>query len=295
MSIYLKDINTENWLKCILLTTNKDNKHTTFEEFVASNAFSIAESKIYDGWIIKGIYEDDVIIGFTMYGYNQEDNFYELCRLMIDHKYQGKGYGKTAIKMIIEEMKKIQDCKVIYLSTEENNVIGRTLYEKLGFKNTGRVIDDELLYALPLYSTMVHEKCCGAVVYKIVNKEIQYLLIKSIGSDGFWGLPKGHMENLETEEETAQREVFEESGLKVKLVHGFRSSDKYIINNIIEKEVVFFLGEAENVKPEIQVEEIAEYKWCNYTDARNLLTFDSGKKILDEASEFLSTYLDMNS
>lgn len=143
--------------------------------------------------------------------------------------------------------------------------------------------------------TMIHEKCCGAVVYKIANKEIQYLILKSIEPDGFWGFPKGHMENLETEEDTALREVFEESGLKVKLIDEFRASDKYIINNIIEKEVVFFLGEAENVKPEIQVEEIVEYKWCNYTDAHNLLTFDSGKKILDEASEFLNTYLDLNS
>ena len=46
MSIYLKDINEENLLECALLTTNKEGKNYVFEEFVASNAFSIAQSKI---------------------------------------------------------------------------------------------------------------------------------------------------------------------------------------------------------------------------------------------------------
>jgi len=146
MSIYLKDIDENNLVKCTLLTTNKDGKHYVFEEFVASNAFSIAQSKVQKGWIVKAIYDDDLMIGFTMYGYCYEYSFYEICRFMVDYKYQGKGYGKLALGKIIEEMKKLENCKDIYISFDPKNNIARKLYESFGFKDTGKVLEDELLF-----------------------------------------------------------------------------------------------------------------------------------------------------
>lgn len=134
---------------------------------------------------------------------------------------------------------------------------------------------------------MSYEKSCGAVVYKTSNKGIKYLLLKSIGLDSYWGFPKGHMEYSETEEETALREVFEECGLKVNLIDGFRTTDKYNIDNFIEKEVVLFLGEADNSLIKIQVEEIEDYRWCNYEEAKSLLTYESGRRILSETNKFL--------
>lgn len=134
---------------------------------------------------------------------------------------------------------------------------------------------------------MSYEKSCGAVVYKTSNKGIKYLLLKSIGLDSYWGFPKGHMEYSETEEETALREVFEECGLKVNLIDGFRATDKYNIDNFIEKEVVLFLGEADNSLIKIQVEEIEDYRWCNYEEAKSLLTYESGRRIISETNKFL--------
>ena len=150
MNIQFKDINKENWIQCIFLTTDKENKHSLCEEFVASNALSLSQSKVEKGWITKAIYDEDKMIGFTMYGYCHEDNFYEICRLMIDYKYQGKGYGKVALVRIIEEMKRFKDCNEIFLSFDPENEIGKHLYETFGFKDTGKIIDDELLYSLNL-------------------------------------------------------------------------------------------------------------------------------------------------
>lgn len=150
MNIQFKDINEENWIQCVFLTTDKENKHLVCEEFVASNALSLAQSKVEKGWITKAIYDEDNMIGFTMYGYCQEDNFYEICRLMIDYKYQGKGYGKAALGRIIEEVKRFKDCNEIFLSLDPENEIGKHLYETFGFKDTGKIIDDELLYSLKL-------------------------------------------------------------------------------------------------------------------------------------------------
>jgi len=58
---------------------------------------------------------------------------------------------------------------------------------------------------------------CGAVVYRRVP-ELQILLIKQHKGDNAWGIPKGHMEKGETHEQTASREVKEETGLSIKLV-----------------------------------------------------------------------------
>lgn len=148
MSIYLKDIDENNLEECTLLTTNKDGKHYVFEEFVASNTFSIAQSKVQKGWIVKAIYDDDLMIGFSMYGYCYEYDFYEICRFMIDYKYQGKGYGRRSLIKIIEEMKKNEECKDIYISFAPKNNIARSLYESLGFKDTGKTLEDELLFKL---------------------------------------------------------------------------------------------------------------------------------------------------
>lgn len=150
MNIYLKDIDNTNWKECIFLTTDKDGKNFVCEEFVASNAVSIAQSKIENGWITKAIFYEDNMIGFTMYGFCYESNFYEICRIMIDHKYQGKGYGKIAFGKVIEEMKNFKDCTKIFLSFDPRNQIGKRLYESFNFKDTGKIIDGELLYALNL-------------------------------------------------------------------------------------------------------------------------------------------------
>lgn len=69
---------------------------------------------------------------------------------MIDRKFQGNGYGPKAILLVVEEMKKLEGCNEIYLSTEPNNERGKSIYEKLGFENTGRIVENEELYCLKL-------------------------------------------------------------------------------------------------------------------------------------------------
>ena len=58
----------------------------------------------------------------------------------------------------------------------------------------------------------LYERSCGAVVFRFINGERRFLLIKNKRSC-HWGFPKGHVEKDETDEETAKREVLEETGL----------------------------------------------------------------------------------
>ena len=147
----LIDINKDNWLKVVFLTTNKGDMPTLCEEFVASNVLSIVQAQYENSWTKKAIEDDGEIIGFTMYGFDEEESYFELCRIMIDKRFQGRGYGSKAMNLVIDEMKKLDGCKEIYLSTDPQNEIGKHIYEKLGFINTGKIIDDEELFCLKFY------------------------------------------------------------------------------------------------------------------------------------------------
>lgn len=134
---------------------------------------------------------------------------------------------------------------------------------------------------------MFYEKSCGAVVFTRINNEIKYLLIRNLS--GIYGFPKGHVEKGETEEETALREIFEEVGLLVKLIPGFRSYDEYPIlekKNTI-KQIIYFLGEYTEQKFIYQKEELTDALLVDYDTAIFLFQFDSSKRILTEANEFL--------
>jgi len=150
MSISLKDVTKENWMECINLRSSKDKVNSIFEEFVASNAFSIAQSKIEEEWVTKAIYDNETLIGFTMYGFYEKYKFYEISRLMIDYKFQQRGYGTQALLKIIDEMKNYKNCKEIFLTIGQGNEIAIKIYKEIGFKDTGRIIANELVYKLEL-------------------------------------------------------------------------------------------------------------------------------------------------
>ena len=134
---------------------------------------------------------------------------------------------------------------------------------------------------------MIYEKSCGAVVFTRMNNEIKYLLIRNL--TGIYGFPKGHVEQGETEEQTALREVFEEVGLAVKLVSGFRSEDEHPIpqKENTMKQIVYFLGEYSNQEFTYQKEELTDALLTDYETAMTLFQFDSSKRILTEANNFL--------
>lgn len=159
----LADITKDNWLKVLFLTTNETitvkgsrepyeakGMPSLCEDFVASNALSIVQSVYEDGWIIKAIELDGKLVGFTMFGWNEEEEYYELCRIMIDIRYQNKGYGTQAIGLILEEMKERFGCKEVYLTTDPENIIGKHVYEKVGFCSEHTMVDDEELFRITL-------------------------------------------------------------------------------------------------------------------------------------------------
>ncbi len=132
----------------------------------------------------------------------------------------------------------------------------------------------------------LYESSCGAVVYRMINGELRYLLIKNKRSTN-WGFPKGHIEPGETREETAKREVLEETGVHIRIHPGFVSTSEYTIQGKVEKSVSIFVAGTTDTQTVIQQEEIEDYVWLNYQKAWKILKFENDRAILEKANEFL--------
>ncbi|MDR2647098.1 MAG: NUDIX domain-containing protein [Oscillospiraceae bacterium] len=132
----------------------------------------------------------------------------------------------------------------------------------------------------------LYERSCGAVVFRQTNKEPRFLLIKNNRST-HWGFPKGHVEANETAEQTAHREVLEETGLRVDLIPGFTCQSEYRMQGKVEKTVTIFLGKTEDKTTQIQREEIENYTWLRYHQAMQVLKFENDKNILRKAYFYL--------
>ena len=107
---------------------------------------------------------------------------------------------------------------------------------------------------------MLHEKSCGAIVYRKYHGNLEILLIKHVNS-GHWSFPKGHVEAGETEVETALREIKEETGIDVIIDPTFRETVTYNPRKDSQKVVVYFIAKAKNFDYVRQESEIAEIKW----------------------------------
>ncbi|MDR3196164.1 MAG: NUDIX domain-containing protein [Endomicrobium sp.] len=135
---------------------------------------------------------------------------------------------------------------------------------------------------------MLKETSCGAVVYKMQKGAPVFLLVNSKRS-AMWGFPKGHVENGESETETATREIFEETGIKkVKFIENFRQEDVYLIadainktkRRLVEKRSVYFLATALEDALSFDENEILKLEWADIKKAKELLSFDNQKKII---------------
>jgi diamine N-acetyltransferase len=138
MDIRFRPITRDNWAECGGLRV-----HPEQEGFVASNLFSLAEVHFYPQLIPQAIYDGDQMVGFLLYGYDEKEDSYWVVRLMIDQKYQGKGYGRAAMQHLLALLRAIPGCKRIRISYEPHNAGARQLYLSLGFVETGEVLEDE--------------------------------------------------------------------------------------------------------------------------------------------------------
>lgn len=159
--IRLERISGNNIWDILKLTVGDDQK-----SFVAANDVSIIEAYIAltsGGHAFPfGIYDEETPVGFCMIGYGTDDswedapavaqNSYNLWRFMIDRRYQGKGYGKAAMRLILDFIatKPCGPAGLCWLSYEPENTAAKALYAAFGFRETDEWDGDEVIAVKPL-------------------------------------------------------------------------------------------------------------------------------------------------
>ena len=132
------------------------------------------------------------------------------------------------------------------------------------------------------------EYSCGAVVFTRENGQILFVIVQEQG--GAYSFPKGHMENSETERETAHREVFEETGLNPDFLPGFREEDEYDLAEKpgTRKRVTYFLAEYKD-KPLVPRQgEIRRIQLLPYDQALLCFEHEGTRAVLTKALAFLT-------
>ena len=139
----LVEIDRHNYLSILDLSVSEEQR-----SFVASNTYSLAQAFVQPECVPLALYVENKPVGFAMYCIDESDREYWIYRLMIDKKYQRKGYGREAMHLIIDRIRADQDHRVIYISFEPENAAAKALYESLGFVPDGRVEYGEVVYKL---------------------------------------------------------------------------------------------------------------------------------------------------
>ncbi|AJS60199.1 GNAT family N-acetyltransferase [Paenibacillus sp. IHBB 10380] len=138
MSLHICEVTKENWRSVAALSVSEQQKH-----FIENNAFSLAECMFENYATSLGLYDEETLVGYAMYGWpNSVNKSAWLDRFMIDYRFQGNGYAKRFLPLLIVYIQQQYDCKKIYLSLHTDNIYAQKLYESFGFCLNGE-IDDE--------------------------------------------------------------------------------------------------------------------------------------------------------
>lgn len=146
MNINFKEVDSDNWEECVNLELEDKQ-----EDFLESNSYSLLQAQFEEELYPYCIYDEDEMIGFLMYGEEEPElNRIEMCRLMIDKKYQNKDYGRKVVNRLLDFIEDNYGHIKFYARVNPENDIAKNLYEDLGFKDTGEILWDEEIMAIQL-------------------------------------------------------------------------------------------------------------------------------------------------
>ena len=149
----IRPVTAENWRELIKLKVSDDQAH-----FVASNLYSIAEAQFgfedEGHWNLHpfGAYLDNQPVGFVMIADNPDHSRFQafIVRLMVGQPFQGKGYGREIMRIVLNRFRENERIKQVGISYEPENEVARKLYANLGFVEPGELLDGETLAVLKL-------------------------------------------------------------------------------------------------------------------------------------------------
>jgi diamine N-acetyltransferase len=140
-AVTLREVTKENLRDILMLRVAPEQ-----ERFVASNAVSIAQAH-FDPEIawFRAIYADDTPVGFLMLHDEPTVPTYFLWRFMIDHRFQGRGYGRLALELLIDHVRSRPGATFLSLSHVPGEGDPSPFDQRMGFTHTGELDEGELI------------------------------------------------------------------------------------------------------------------------------------------------------
>ena len=142
--IFLVDVDPGNWrLGLKVSETQKNYVSDAYAMLARAYAYREQRSRAFV------IYNDDIPVGMGMYHDCPDMEAYNFSQLFIDERYQRRGYGKAAVKLVLDAMKQDSKYKKVVICYIEGNEASKNLYSSFGFVQTDRD-GDEIIMELQL-------------------------------------------------------------------------------------------------------------------------------------------------
>ena len=138
--IHLEDVTPDNWREELKVSKEQD-RYVSDDMKLLARAYAFRNQRSYACIICN----DDEPVGMALYYDCDELQAYDFSQLFIDERYQGRGFGKEAAKLILDRMKRDGKYSEVVLCYIEGNEAAKEMYEKLGFYHTGEADEDEIV------------------------------------------------------------------------------------------------------------------------------------------------------
>ena len=140
--IRLENITPENWREP--LQVKEEQKGFVSEPYrLLARAYAYREENSRAFLVMA----EDKPVGMGLYHDCAELDAYDFSQMLIDKRYQGRGYGREAVRLVLEEMCREAQFDKVVLCYIEGNEAARRLYESFGFAETGRDEDEIIMEA----------------------------------------------------------------------------------------------------------------------------------------------------
>lgn len=137
--IKLFDIDEQNFLDVRRLGVKEEQKR-----FLDSAVGIISRGYVYRlcGGRVIGIADDDCIVGVALVrDLDEEPACYDLQQILIDERFQNRGYGTEAVRLILSMLSDEGKYNRVDVCVDKANTAALKMFAKLGFEDTGYIAD----------------------------------------------------------------------------------------------------------------------------------------------------------
>jgi diamine N-acetyltransferase len=152
----LREVTRENWQATLDLAVFPEQQRFV-ADYTPIAAIALAKAYIRPGGLIGvpyAFYVDNEMVGFIELAYEPEsvDNYW-IFHFFIDCHYQGRGYGKEALRLFLQFIRDhYPQCQALQLAVHPENARAQRLYISVGFQPTGVLFSDEPVYRISFKS-----------------------------------------------------------------------------------------------------------------------------------------------